>query len=304
MIEVSALLFTLLAEGTGLLSLILIIWIVIAVRKKSKDKAAATELVSSIKKQADDRKASIKAFLIDAAHLEAEELQLGVKKIDRLEKDFFSQLVKLYLKRDGEILSNMDEQLDQVITAYKESVSTESESHSGQLNEEITQKLETLENEKIALEEELKITKSTMGNMMTEFNTMFNGGNETVQTSKEALQSTIEQAEEENVLASTEDVVALVDDEVLSDVIEDEEDIQDSIAEETPDKEGPVEDAPVEEEVAVEDMDDDIFFSQDNNVASAPTSISESEDDFGSIVTTEDVDDILDGIDLSKEIDT
>lgn len=273
MIEVSALLFTLLAEGTGLLSIILIIWIVVSVRKKGKDKAAATKLVSNIKKQADVRLDSINSFLSTSTSQEPEEIQLSAKKIDRLEKDFFTQLIRLYIKRDGDILSTMDEQLDKVTTAYKDAVS-DSNSASNQDSEEIINKVETLEKENLALVDELKITKVTMGNMMSEFNTMFNGGNETAQTSKEALQSSVAQVEEQN--------------QNEADSLDDDIAIKESS----------------DNDIAIEDIDDEIFFAgASNNDAIEPKPKSDSEDDFGSIVTSDDVDDILEGIDLSKEID-
>jgi len=287
MIEVSALLFTLLAEGTGLLSLILIIWIVLTIRKKSKDKAAATQLVKHIKEQANERFESIKTFLSHSSGLEAEELLIETKKIDRLEKDFFTQLVRLYLKRDADILAKMDEQLDKVITAYKATVA-EGGGTSKQGDEEILHKVETLEKEKHTLSEELRITKSTMGNMMTEFNTMFNGGNETVQTSKEALQSTVAEVKEQEIV---DDDIAL--EESIPDVMDEspEAKVTESEVSET-----------VDAEVSNDDIDD--IFSQGTDVeASPPMPMSESDDDFGSIVTTDDVDDLLDGIDLSKEID-
>jgi len=306
MIEVSALLFTLLAEGTGLLSLILIVWMILVIRKKSKDKAAAQALVSNIKKHAEDRLGAIKTFLTTTG-LEGEELQIDVKKIDRLEKDFFTQLVRLYLKRDGELLSHIDQQFDLVISGYKEKVSDQSGANTADEEDQNLAVIKTLEKEKEALDIELQITKTTMGNMMTEFNTMFSGGNETVQTSKDALQSSMAQAENDS--SSTDGEAAIEEDiEVSTEATDSEENIDNVSEDDIDDIFNNQETKSIEAPVATEPkpIDDsgmeDVFFSADDE-ASAPKPLSESDDDFGSIVSSDDVDDLLDGIDLSKEID-
>ncbi len=275
MIEVSALLLTLLAEATAVLSLILIIWIVLSVRKKSRDKAAATQLVQHIKKQADERMEKIRDFLKTVGHDEAE-LHINAKKIDRLEKDFFTRLIRLYIKRDATLLTNMDEQLDHLIEAYKTALPQQSGANS-ETDEKSQETIESLMAEKEALTLELKITKTTMGNMIKEFNTLFNGGSNTVQNSKEILQSTMAKVEDEAMveeadLADEDDEIEINSDETVADGI----DLSSAVT-------------------------DDVLNELD---ASAPQTISEKNDDFGDIVSSEDVDDIFDSIDLSKEIDT
>ncbi len=316
MIEVNALLFTLLAEGAGLLSLILIIWIVLSVRKKGKDKAAAQALVKSIKANSDDRLAAIKTFLIQSAGLEGEELQLDVKKLDRLEKDFFTQLVRLYIKKDGDILSGIDKQFDKVISAYKSHMSNTAVEDT-KTDDENVGKIESLQKEKEALKIELQITKATMGNMMTEFNTMFNGGNETVQTSKEALQSSMTQVEDvpedtgdsavvaEAIVETQDEVPAAAVESSAPEATVNENDIDDILFEQEAAAEPEAIETQADTPATIDSSGmEDVFFSTDDEPEpSAPTSIKESDEDFGEIVSSDDVDDLLDGIDLSKEID-
>jgi len=300
MIEVNALLFTLLAEGTGLLSIILIIWIVLSIRKKAKDKAAAKTLIAQIKKQSVERLNAIKTFL-STTGLEGDELQIEVKKIDRLEKDFFTQLVRLYLKREAAILSSIDKPFDLVIASYKEKVSEQSNTDAVEEDQNLVV-IKVLEKEKEALNLELEITKTTMGNMMTEFNTMFAGGNETVQTSKEALQSTMAEVESDDVDVE-EEIDVHVEDSVAEENVDDvsESDIDDIFNT----QEAAVPAARIEEPSKAVDEDemDDIFSAVNVDETMAPKPLSESDEDFGSIVSSDDVDDLLDGIDLSQEID-
>ncbi len=264
MVQVSALVFTLLAEGTAVLSIILIVWIVLTIRKKGKDKAAAKKLVKHIKKQANDRTEGIKSFLSSVGH-EGEELLINAKKIDRLERDFFTQLVRLYIKRDAEVLESIDELFDRVLIGYKTAV-PEQLGRSSETEEKDQAKIDSLTQEKEALILELQITKTTMGNMMKEFNTVFNGGNATNQTDKEALPSSMPNK-------------AVFED-------EDEINIVDGVSE------------PIDIDEIVAEIE-----AHDDADASAAKPISEIDDDFGSIVSSDDVDDLLDGIDLSKEID-
>jgi len=271
---------------------------VLSIRKKGKDKLAAKALIAQIKKQSDERLNAIKTFLLTTG-LEGDELQIDVKKIDRLEKDFFTQLVRLYLKRDGTILSNIDTAFDLVITSYKEKVSEQSGTNDTAEEDQNLVLIKTLEKEKEALNIELQITKTTMSNMMLEFNTMFNGGNETIQTSKESLQSSMAKVEN-NDNAAEEEIEVQVEDNVSSENIDDvsESDIDDIFnAQEIT--------APVEEtSTAVDDKEmDDIFSANNAGEDMAPKPLSESDEDFGSIVSSDDVDDLLDGIDLSEEID-
>lgn len=302
MIEVNALLFTLLAEGVGLLAIILIVWIIFALKKKSKDKVAAITLVKNIKTKSEDRKEGIKTFLSQSAGLEGEELQLDVKKLDRLEKDFFTQIVHLYLKRDGEVLSGIDEQFDKVISAYKgyisQPASVDSPATTTTTDNDILAKLESLQKENVGLTVELGITKETMGNMMAEFNTMFSGGNDTVQISKEALQTSVSKIEEEQqeAIEGASDIVDSVNDEGeidLDDILLGES-ITPHVAE------------PQAEEAAqmdVTDIDDVLLSAASEQEPSATPATNKADDDFGEIVSIDDVDDLLDGIDLSKDID-
>ncbi len=318
MIEVNALLFTLLAEATVLLSIILIVWIVITIRKKGKDKAAAKALVDSIKLHSGDRLDSITSILSSVSDLEGDGLLKASKRIDRLEKELFTQIVRLHLKRDNTILAVMDEYFDKVIAGYKENISVTASSASDTAVDEGAQdKIDGLEKEKESLIVELKITKATMGNMMAEFNTVFNGGNETIKTSKDALQSTMAVANEGQPQSVSEPTVSET---AVESVKEDSptDDVETATAPEPIDDSG-MEDvflsADAEEdskETAVTDADapkpidesgmEDVLFSVDDE-PSSPKKSSKADDDFGSIVSTDDVDDLLAGIDLSEEID-
>lgn len=294
MVEISALTFTLLSEGVVVLSLILIIMIVMIVKRKSRDRAAAKMLIEHIKSTADQRIEAIKMFLQNKAGLESDELHAETKKIDRKEKDFFTHIVRLYIKKDVSLLQKMDESFDQVLDEYRSKGEDQKGGNSDAQNDENAAQIEQLIEEKEKLEMELSITKQTMSGMMSEFNNMFNGGNgggdsEQAKQLQEALtneagdptapRSISEMNNEDDDIAFEE---ATLDEETLEDDNVNLEEMNVNEQQEVAQTEETANSEETEKTVSQSDIDDDIF---------------------GDIVSTEDVDDLLDGIDLSEDID-
>ncbi|MBL7003170.1 MAG: hypothetical protein ISR69_04000 [Gammaproteobacteria bacterium] len=330
MVEVSALLFTLLSEGFIVLILFFIVMLVISVKRKSKDREAAKQLVDHIKLTSDDRTDSIKKYIVDASGIEGDELLLQSKKIDRLEKNFFTQLIRLYLKRDHSLLPEMDVNVQQIIEAYKSLLDTQGTGANVPQDESVVKEVASLKQQKEALEIELKITKSTMANMLSEFNGMFNGGDPSVENPKSAelselaensaLEEAMQEPEEITETAkpqsipALEDVAEMVEEEVVEEEVV-ETNVEDSIdllAEEDFDiddisfdgvAKDPIDEAEVQpskksasepkpEPATDEELDvDDLLDEID------------FDESFGEIVSTDDVDELLEGIDLSEDID-
>ena len=177
MIEVSALLFSLLIEGLVALLVVLLAGVFVLIKRKRKDTAAAKQLVDQIKHQSDARIKQMGAYLTEKYQLEGEELSEAIKLIDKSEKRFFQRLINMYLKRDSESVKSIDAWLAELVETYKsfQPAQPDEPKETGVSMEEFQQLQQTNEN----LRQELEITKDTMGNMIAEFGNMFGGGADT-----------------------------------------------------------------------------------------------------------------------------
>lgn len=176
MIEVSAVLFTLIVEGFIILLAIIIVALIISKRCKNRDRKAANQLVKQIKHQSQTRIEQTGSFLNEKYHFEGNGLKKAVQAIDKSEKRFFQKIINMYLKRDSDELMSMDASVAEMIDTYKslEPIAPQAEGNS----EEDQAEIERLKQENASLSEELASTRQTMSEMVAEFGNMFGGGSD------------------------------------------------------------------------------------------------------------------------------
>lgn len=178
MIEINAAVFILVVEALAILSALIIILMGISIRKKRRKNRAIAQLVVQIRKQSEVRTQETGSFLQDIYQLEDSDLKKTVETIDKSEKLFFQKLIESYQSADPELITAMDASIAELIDVYKElkpKELTPDESSKEEI-EKLHQEVEKLGGEKDRLKEELTITKTTMGNMISEFGSMFGGG--------------------------------------------------------------------------------------------------------------------------------
>ena len=178
MMEINAALFILLIEGLVGLLVALILVLTLAARKRKRLRKAIAQLVAQIKKQSDVRTSETGSFLQDIYQLEDDDLKKAVDVIDKGEKHLFQKLINGYLTADPEIIASIDASVAELIDIYKdlkpkvEEVQVNDESELESLRNQVDE----LQTANKTLDEELNITKTTMGNMIAEFGNMFGGG--------------------------------------------------------------------------------------------------------------------------------
>ncbi len=176
--EVNAAVFILLIESLVGISVALVLVLVVSMRRKKRRRHAIAQLVAQIKKQSEVRTSETGSFLQEIYQLEGGDLKKAVETIDKGEKLLFQKLIKSYLTDDAEIITAMDASVAELIDIYKalkpkvEEAEVMPETERKQLLDEI----EALKKKSNSLEDELGITKTTMGNMIAEFGSMFGGG--------------------------------------------------------------------------------------------------------------------------------
>ena len=241
MIEVSVVLFTLISEGFVLLLIVLLLWTVLALRKKKQDKEAIKKLVKQIKHQSQTRLEMTGSFLNEKYNLEGDELKKAVKAIDKAEKRFMQKIIQVYLHRDAAGMEAMDALLAELIDTYKSLTPKIPDADALSKLEASSQKeIAEMRESNDKLREELTITKETMSGMIAEFGNMFGGGSdhelakhevfEEVEKRSAALHHDDEDQaqtdEEEALLDDTKEVpivsdedIVLANDDGLSDVV-------------------------------------------------------------------------------------
>ncbi|MCP4186239.1 MAG: hypothetical protein GY763_01410 [Gammaproteobacteria bacterium] len=197
MIEIDAAIFILLIEVLAILLVALALVIVLGIRRKRKKYQGVVQLVAQIKKQSEVRTQETGSFLQEIYQLEDDELKKAVSTIDKSEKNLFQKLIECFLTDSPELISKMDAVIAGLIDTYKELKPKEqiiemgSEENEKLLNDEI----EKLKGQNDRLEEELRITKETMGNMIGEFGNMFGGGSDHELASFEVVEKVEEQVD-------------------------------------------------------------------------------------------------------------
>ena len=289
MIEVSTILFTLLIEGFVILLIILLVWSFLAFKRNSRDKKAAFTLVEHIKDQSETRLQHTGSFLNEKYRFEGDELKNAVEAIDKSEKKFIQNIINVYLKRDADGLISMDASMADLIDTYKSlsPIMPDAETMAAlEGGENHTAELEQLRETNARLSEELSITKETMGNMIAEFGNMFGGGAEHELAKHEVLEKvgdTKNNVEDDNSADTAKESPAKEDSSVEITAEDNNPQQQDSATD----------NANASENVAIETVDADSEPEQEASAAEKQPQ--------GQIVTDEDIDDLLDGIDLSED---
>ncbi len=282
MIEISLLEFSLLIEGFVLTLVVLVVWSILAIKRRRRDRNAARKLFEQIKHQSQTRLQTTGSFLSEKYRFEGDELDKAVKSIDQAEKRFIQKIIQVYLQRDAKEFTVIDAALAELIDAYKSlspvmpDAKTRADLDSGALGE-----LAELREMNTRLQEELSITKETMGNMISEFGNMFGGGHD----HELAKHEVVEKMEERSGKNSTE--------------TEPEQDpAADTADENVAPAKNPV--APADDEIVLE-MVEEKAAATESDAAARDTS--QDRDRGQEEAADEDIDELLDGLDLSGGID-
>ena len=184
MLEVNAVYMVLLAEGFGLLLLVLCVWLLITLfrrRRKGKD---LVQLATQIKQRAPIRAGSTADFLQAVYHFEPEQLRAALECIDTAEIVYFQQLVDSLEQGKSSQVTTLDTALEQLIDTYKCLQPVDQEP----VEDPLVKEVEETRTQNQQLREELSAVRNQMSQMVAEFSDMFGGGQETALTVDEVME--------------------------------------------------------------------------------------------------------------------
>lgn len=260
MVEISVLNLSLLIEALVICLIILVLWTVLLIRQKKRDRKAARKLVDQVKHQSKTRLEVTSSFLHEKYRFEGNELEKAVKSIDKAEKKFIQAVINIYVKRNASGLESLDASLAELIDTYKSLSPIMPDAQTlAALESANPEEMTALRESNEKLTEELAITKETMGNMISEFGNMFGGGKD-------------HELEQEEVVEKVQGGEPTLD---QIEKVESKEDIE-------------IDTPEVSQEVASVEAVDTEKASTDSKVEDEP------------VVDDDDVDELLDSIDLSS----
>ena len=177
MIQVDASIFIILCELLAISVAIIAFLVISRFRRRGKLRKAVKALVEQIKQQSKTRTQETGSFLQEIYQLDDSELTNAVSMIDKQEKKFFQVLVDVIGFNETDKITSIDADLAALIDTYK-NLKPKVPDAKLQDSEQTLEEIERLKKENSNLQEELTITKKTMGDMIGEFGNMFGGGSD------------------------------------------------------------------------------------------------------------------------------
>jgi hypothetical protein len=182
-LEVNPVYLFLLAEGFGLLLLILCVWLVITLLRRRRKSNDLVELATQIKQRAPIRAGGTADFLQAVYHFEAEQLRTALESIETAETIYFQHLVDSLEQGESSQVTTLDTALEQLIDTYKCLQPVKQEV----IEDPLVREVEEARTQNQELREELSLVRNQMSQLVAEFSDMFGGGQDTALTIDEVM---------------------------------------------------------------------------------------------------------------------
>lgn len=106
------------AEFALLITLVLLVVSTFILRRRSRDRGAATALVDKVKQGESARRGELRKLLLEQLGLAEDEAGATAQRLIDAEKRFYEEFIRTYLSRDDEGVLAMDERLRSVLAPY------------------------------------------------------------------------------------------------------------------------------------------------------------------------------------------
>lgn len=203
MIEINSVIAVFVGEALIALLLVFIIMLLISMKRKSRDRAAATGLIKKVSSGGEMREQELLDLLGEDSGIDDENLKSYIKGIQEQEKALYQHVIQLYLKRDVQMLAKIDQQVQALSEPYRQLLSEKSGGTEidPALQEEVDRikaEQEMLRNDNERLATQLGVAMETMDEVSTEYSMMFGGSKavEELSASKEKMMAIFQQGTE------------------------------------------------------------------------------------------------------------
>ncbi|MEJ2552696.1 MAG: hypothetical protein P8164_04730 [Gammaproteobacteria bacterium] len=173
-----------LAEITAVLLAVVIVISVKAVQRRRRDQDAVNTLVISVKANQPARVEKLAGMLKDNSHLSEDEALDKANELIKKQNKFYQDAIDLYFTRNNEILSKLDNRLENLLDPDQGLLKISTEANAAvaaeamaQLSKDIaalSKKLEELRSENASLSDQLKAAENELDQLGREYVSAFN----------------------------------------------------------------------------------------------------------------------------------
>ncbi|VAX13156.1 hypothetical protein MNBD_GAMMA24-2557 [hydrothermal vent metagenome] len=184
MSEINSSLFLLVSE-VGVVLILVLCGIIFMVKKRSmRDKALAIVLVDKIKNAEPSKREKLLSLLKGVYGYDDEKAEAKIDILIDREKTLYGNLLKIFLKKEREKISEFDDYLNKLIESYQSlndgengsNVQNEGESPKDSKLVLVREENTSLREANAKLKKDLDAAMQTMESMMSEYTSMYEGG--------------------------------------------------------------------------------------------------------------------------------
>jgi len=176
MIEINSVIVILMAEALAALFLFVLVFMFFAKRKKSNGEVSASDLIDKVEVTEHLKVKNLQKLIQDNCSIEPDVLDALLKEITSNERILYQQIIQLFLKKDSDVLNNIDEHIDNLSEPFCKLLihSSSNEMESGK-SAAVEDKLQRLMQENSRLSEQLSVAMNTMDEISAEYTRVFSG---------------------------------------------------------------------------------------------------------------------------------
>jgi len=176
MIEINSVIVILMAEALAALFLFVLVFMFFAKRKKSNGEVSASDLIDKVEVTEHLKVKNLQKLIQDNCSIEPDVLDALLKEITSNERILYQQIIQLFLKKDSDVLNNIDEHIDNLSEPFCKLLihSSSNEMESGK-SAVVEDKLQRLMQENSRLSEQLSVAMNTMDEISAEYTRVFSG---------------------------------------------------------------------------------------------------------------------------------
>jgi len=174
MIELSPVSMIFLVEISIVLFLFLVLLFFVSKNKRKGEHAASSKIIDKLKNIEKIKAKKLAELISEHCELEPEDLEGFLAEVKSNERKLYQQIIRIFLKRDVELLGKIDQHIDKFAEPYCK-VLAHASGGDAEKEKELEEKLNKVVEENKRLAEQLTIAMSTMDEISDEYTRVFSG---------------------------------------------------------------------------------------------------------------------------------
>jgi len=174
MIELSPVSMVFILEVSIVLFLLLILLFFVSKNKSKEEEATSSKVIDKLQDTEKLKAKKLSELITQHCDLEPEDLDNLLVELKSNERNLYKQIIRIFLKRDIDLLGKIDKHIDKFAEPYCKILSHVS-GGSGEKEKELEEKLNKVVEDNRRLADQLTIAMSTMDEISDEYTRVFSG---------------------------------------------------------------------------------------------------------------------------------